>query len=315
MAYTDILSGTSLGAELVKASYDKYVLFALRSMPLMRSFADKKVVDQSMPGSSVIFDLYADLSTATSTLTETTDPSAVQVPSTTTVTVTLNEYGNTTLTTRKLREFAFTDIDPAIANIVAYNMVNSLDELVRDTLSAGTNVTRESSGSMNFNTGTVADVTASDLLLSRDVRSAVTKLRGRNVAPVNGAEYVAMIHPDVSYDLRSEAGASATWRQPHEQSAPGPIWAGMIGQYEGAIFIETPRTKQGTDGAASAKVHRTLFLGQQALAEAVAVEPNVVFGPIVDSLNRFRPVGWYGLMGWARYREASIQRVETSSTL
>jgi len=281
----------------------------------MRMFADKKVVDQSMPGSSIVFDLYADMTTATSTLTETTDPTPVQVPATSTVTVSLAEYGNTTLTTRKLREFTFSDIDAAIGNIVAYNMVNSLDEVVRDVISGGTNVTREASGSMTFNTGAVSDVTASDLLLSRDIRSGVTKLRSRNVAPVNGSAYVCMIHPNVSYDLRSEAGASATWRQPHENSAPGPIWAGMIGQYEGAIFIETPRTKTGTDGAASATVHRTVMLGQQGLAEAVSVEPGVVIGPVIDSLNRFRPLGWYGILGWSRYREASLQRIETSSTL
>lgn len=315
MAFTDILSGTSLGAELVKTAYDKYVLFALRSMPMFRSFADKKVVDQSMPGSSIVFDLYADLSTATSTLTETTDPTAVQVPSTTTVTVTLNEYGSTVLSTRKLREFAFSDIDPAIANIVAYNMVNSLDEVIRDIVSAGTNVTREASGAQTFNTGAASSVTSTDYLLSRNVRSAVTKLRGRNVAPRNGNDYVAIVHPDVSYDLRSEAGASATWREPHEQHAGDPIWAGMIGRYEGAVFIESPRTKQATDGASSAVVHRSIVLGQQALAEATAVEPGIVFGPVTDSLFRFKPVGWYSLQGWARYREAAMQRIETSSSL
>lgn len=315
MAFTDILSGTSLGAELVKTAYDKYVLFALRSMPLFRSFADKKVVDQSMPGSSIVFDLYADLATATSTLTETTDPTPTAVPSTTTVTVTLAEYGATTLTTRKLREMAFTDIDPAIANIVAYQMANSLDEVVRDVYAGGTNVTREASGSMTFNSGAITDVTSSDLILSRDIRSAVAKLRTRNVAPLNGSSYVMFCHPSVSYDLRSEAGASATWRNPHEMSAPAPIWAGMIGEYEGAVFIETPRTKSGADGASAATVHRSIMIGQQSLAEAVAVEPGMVFGPVTDSLYRWKPVGWYALTGWARYREAAIQRIETSSTL
>jgi hypothetical protein len=62
-------------------------------------------------------------------------------------------------------------------------------------------------------------------------------------------------------------------------------------------------------------VHRTVFVGQQCLAEAVAQEPGVIFGPITDTLNRFRPIGWYGVLGWARYREEAIQRVETSSTL
>lgn len=313
-AYTDILSGTSLGANLVKTAYDRYVEFALRSFPVMRGVADKRPADQNNPGDSVVFNIYADLSTATSTLAETTDPDSVAVPSTTTVTVTLAEYGSPVIETRKLRTFAFTDIDPAVVDIVAFNMVNSLDQVVRDVLRQGTNVTREASGAMTFNTGSAASVTATDTMKSRDVRASVTKLRGRSSMPRNGSSYLTLIHPDVSYDLRSEAGSSATWRPPHENSGPGPIWAGMIGEYEGSVFVETPRTYSATDGAASAKVHRTIMLGRQCLAEVVAEEPGVVFGPITDKLMRLRPVGWYGILGWARYREESIQRIETSSS-
>jgi N4-gp56 family major capsid protein len=315
LAFTDIVSGTGLGTNVVQTAYDKMVEFALRSMPLFRTFADKRVVDQSMPGSTVVFDIYADMSQATSTLTETTDPDPVQVPATSTVTVTLGEYGNATLTTRKLRLFSFTDIDPAIANMVAFNMVDSLDTVVRTEVRAGTNVTREASGVMTFNTGSAANVAADDLILSRDVRASVAKLRGRSAVPFAGDAYVALIHPDVSFDLRSEAGSSATWRPPHEQSGPTNIWAGNIGQYEGAIFIETPRGYSAADGASSATVHRTILLGKQGLAEAVAEEPHVIFGPVTDRLLRYRPVGWYGVLGWKRYREASIQRIETSSSI
>lgn len=289
--YTDILSGTSLGANLVKTAYDKMVEFALRSYPVMRAFADKRVSDQTQPGSTVVFDIYADLSTATSTLTETTDPDSVAVPSTNTVSVTLGEYGNSTLTTRKLRTFAFSEIDPAVADIVAYNMMDSLDQVVRDVLRQGTHVTREASGDMNFDTGTAGDVTSSDYIKSRDIRAAVSKLRGRSTVPIDGSNFVTLINPDVSYDLRSEAGSSATWRPPHENAGPTPIWAGMVGTYEGSTFIETPRTYSTTDGTSSAKVHRTIMLGKQALAEVVAQEPSVVIGPVIDRLMRFRPVG------------------------
>jgi hypothetical protein len=39
-----------------------------------------------------------------------------------------------------------------------------------------------------------------------------------------------------------------------------------------------------------------------------------VIGPVTDKLNRFRPIGWYGVLGWARYREACLQRLETAAT-
>ena len=100
----------------------------------------------------------------------------------------------------------------------------------------------------------------------------------------------------------------------HNYSSPSSIWAGEIGQYEGAFFVESPRMYNATDGAASAKVQRTLFAGKQAIAEAVAYEPKVVIGPVTDKLMRFRPIGWKALLGWAIYRQASLFRVETSST-
>ena len=40
---------------LVTAAYDQYVRMALRSIPVMRSLADVKPVQQAMPGSSVVF--------------------------------------------------------------------------------------------------------------------------------------------------------------------------------------------------------------------------------------------------------------------
>ncbi len=46
--------------KIVKA-YDQYVRMALRSIPVMRSLADVKPVQQAMPGSSVVFSIYSDL--------------------------------------------------------------------------------------------------------------------------------------------------------------------------------------------------------------------------------------------------------------
>jgi hypothetical protein len=63
------------------------------------------------------------------------------------------------------------------------------------------------------------------------------------------------------------------------------------------------------------KVFNTYFAGQQALAEAVAEEPHVVIGPVVDKLMRHRPLGWYGVLGQAIYREEALYRVETSSSI
>ena len=313
-AYTDAGGGASLGVNLVQAAYDRYVEFNLRAMPLYRHLADKRPVQQAMPGSSVVFNIYQDLPKATTPLSEIVDPDAIAVPATSTVSVTLTEYGEAQLKTRKLQLFALSDVDPAIANIVAFNLGDSLDDVCRDVLRQGTNVAREASGLMTFNTGTAVNVTATDTFKSRDGRAVVAKLRGNKAVPRFGNLYAAFIHPDVAYDLRSETGAAA-WRDPHNYSAPGNVWDASIGTYEGAMYTETPRSYFAGDGATSARVHRSIFCGQQALAEAVSEEPHVVIGPVTDKLSRFRPIGWYGVLGWARFREASLYRVETSSSL
>ena len=304
-------SASTLGTSLVQAAYDRYVEFALRSQPMFRAFATKRPERQSMPGSSVIFQLYNDLAVATTPLTETVDPDAVPLPSTNSVTVVLNEYGNPTLTTRKLRAFALTDVDPDIANIVAYNMADSLDVLAQTPIRGGTNVIRENAGSLVVG-GTTAAVAATDTAKSRDFRIAVAKLRGNNAVPIRGSLYGAVVHPDVSADLRAETG-SGGWRTPNEYgSSQDRIWAGEIGIYEGAFFVENPRAYSAKDGASSIRVHRSYVMGQQALAEAVAEEPHTVIGPVTDKLMRFRPLGWYGILGWGLYRQAALFRIETA---
>jgi len=303
----------SNGAGLVQKAYDRLVEFALRSQPLLRSVADKRPARQSMPGSSVVFQIYSDLSKATTALSEQVDPDAVAIGTPTAVTVTLNEYGNAVLTTRKLQLMSLADVDPAIANIVAFNMADSIDEIVQTELRAGTNVIYASNASGTRATATT-NVTGAHTLKAADIRLAVAKLRAGKAVARKGSLYWCAIHPEVSHDLRAETG-SASWRLPHEYQSNDAIWAGEIGTFEGAYFIETPRMYNATDGGSSARVFRTILAGQQALAEAVAEEPHVVIGNVTDKLMRLRPIGWYGVLGFKRYREEALYRIESSSSI
>jgi N4-gp56 family major capsid protein len=253
---------------------------------------------------------YVDLSKATTALTEDTDPDAVALSTPTSVTITLNEYGNSVLVTRALELFSLADVDPAIANIIAFNLADSIDEVAMTTLRGGSNVIY--SGSTATSTATV---TAAATISSANLRRAVAKLRANKATARKGSLYWAGIHPEVSHDLRAETG-SAGWLLPNQYgSSQDRIWAGEIGQYEGAYFVESPRLYSATDGASSAKVYRTIVAGQQAMAEAVAEEPHVVIGPVVDKLMRHRPMGWYGVLGFARYREEALFRIESGSSI
>jgi hypothetical protein len=99
-----------------------------------------------------------------------------------------------------------------------------------------------------------------------------------------------------------------------------PSGAQVIAVGTGTATLDQNITTQVTSGASitfthETRVFNTYFAGQQALAEAVAEEPHVVIGPVVDKLMRHRPLGWYGVLGFARYREEALYRVETSSSI
>ena len=203
MAYTD----TTALAGLIKTAYDRYVEFALRAQPLIRSVADKRPAQQAMPGSSVVFSIYNDLAAVTSALSsETTDPDAVALSDVTTVAVTLAEYGNASLVTRKLQLFSLSDVDPAVADIIAFNMADSLDKIAMETLRGGTNVIYGGSRT------STATITASDTLTAANIRKAVAKLRANKAVPREGSLYWCGIHPEVSHDLRAETGVGG-WNE------------------------------------------------------------------------------------------------------
>ncbi len=270
-----------------------------------------------MPGDSVVFTLYSDMASKTATLTEDQDVDAVAIANPSRVTVTLAEYGNAVLNTRKVELFSFSAVNPAIANLVAFNMRDSIDDVVLAVLRAGSNVIMEIAGAIDDTSPDATSMTATDTFKSKHVRYVVAKLRAASVVPRKGGLYWCSIHPEVSHDLRADTGASG-WRDPHNYSAPTAIWAGEIGQYEGAYFVETPRAYNALDsgtGDNTVRNFRTLFAGQQALAEAVAEEFHTVVGNVTDKLKRFTPLGWYGVAGWARYREEALYRVETTSSI
>jgi N4-gp56 family major capsid protein len=303
------LGGTAGAAGLVQKAYDRLLEFALRSEPLIRSVADKRPAKQAIPGSTVVLQIHQDLSEQTTALTEATERDSVAISTPTSVTITLAEYGNSVLVTRALELFSLADVDPAIANIIAFNLAGSIDTVAQTELRGGTNVIY--SGSTATSTATV---TAAATLSSANLRKAVAKLRAGKSVARKGSMYWCGIHPEVSHDLRAETGAGG-WRLPHEYNSNENIWAGEIGSYEGAYFVESSRMYSATDGSSSAKVYRTILAGQQALAEAVAEEPHTVIGPVIDQLMRFRPMGWYGVLGFKRYREEALYRIESGSSI
>lgn len=297
-----------------QTAYDRLVYWPLRAELYFDKVADVGPTRQSMPGSAVVFSLATEMAAATTALNEVVDVDAVALANTQ-VTLTLLEYGNAVITSAKLRATSFVEIDPIVANLVGYNAGLSQDTLAVNALAAGTNVRYGSTAT------SVATVATTSTLTAALVRRSLADLRTANVATIGGM-YVAYIHPDVSYDLRGETGAAA-WRDPHTYSQPAEIWNGEVGSFEGFRFIETPRAPIAVDGGvgSTVDVYSTMFLGRQALAKAFSTaegngaHPRVIMGPVVDKLQRFRPMGWYWLGVYGIFRQASLRQVKVASSI
>jgi len=307
---TGSFTGTADISNLVKAAYDQYVRMALRSIPVMRALADVKPVQQAMPGSSVVFSIYSDLTAATSTLTETLDVSSIALGNPSQVTVTLNEYGSAVTTTKKLNLTSFNDVDAALADIIAYNAADSIDSVVATVLTGGTNVI------YGGNATTTNTIDAADTISVAYIRNAVTELRTNKALPRLGELYAAYLHPRQAADLRAESGTGGFQDiVKYTDNVSKTIIPGSVGVIEGAFVVETPRVPFAANtNSPAVNVYKAVVAGREALAEAMGQDINTVIGPEIDALRRFRTIGWYYFGGFARLREAALYRIETSAS-
>jgi N4-gp56 family major capsid protein len=305
-----------------QTAFEKLAYFALRDEMYFDQFADVQATNATNPGATVTFTIFQDMAPATTPLGEAEDVTPVAL-SDTQVSVTLNEYGNATVTTAKLRATAFLPVDPIAANAVGYNAGISIDTIARAAAQGGNNVIYATGGATDPTSRTT--INSDDTLSANDIRKVVAQLRKANV-PTFGGSYVSVIHPDVSYDFRSDTDAAA-WRTPANYVNPQGIYNGEIGLFEGVRFIEAARAPLFADASDNSgstgtiDVYGTLVMGRQALAKGISLggeygaQPTVVYGEVTDILKRFRPVGWKHFVGYGVFRQEALRRIESASSI
>lgn len=312
---------TATTASTVVAAYDRAIRTALRPHLHFDAASDVRPTMQDKPGSSVVFTINTDLSANSTALDESTDVTPATLAASQ-VTVTLAEYGDAVEVTEKLLGVSYDApaFDRGAAERVGFQAGISLDTLARDVLKGGSNVRYATAGTTDPTARN--QIEPEDIINADNCRRAFTDLYANNAVPFENGLYKAFIHPDVVYDLRRETGAAA-WRDPHTYSDPGNIYNGSIGAFEGHEFVNTPRAPLFADAGSSTTltdVYATIFIGRESLAKAFSTAvsgeyPQVRIRPPVDILLRKFTVGWYWLGGYARFREAAIRRVESSSSI
>jgi N4-gp56 family major capsid protein len=309
---------TSLSA-LVQTGWERTVQYNLFADVYFAQCAHVKPANITNPGTTLTWTFLTDYAAQTTPLTEGADPTPI-APST--ASVTLTEYGATSVSTAKLRGSTFIQplVDPQVAELLGRNAAVSFDTLARNALAAGTNVTYAGNVAARVNLAATNVMTAAKgRYVTAKLRTAAA--RGFGDMGTNTDTYIGFIHPDVSYDLYNETGADS-WVQPSNYSAVDKRWNGVLGKIHGAMYVETPRAPLYVDAGtpSTVDVYSTIYVGKEALAKAYSMSesnpnPEVRMGPQTDSLRRNHTVGWYWFGGFARFREAELYRVESASSI
>ena len=115
----------------------------------------------------------------------------------------------------------------------------TLDTITREVLNGGTSVQYSDSDVINARHLLRGGEEEGNNLLTVDaIRKAVRFLKTQNAEKI-GDSYVAIIHPDVSYDLMNDE----RWLNVKTYCDPSDMYEGEIGKIEGVRFVETTEAK------------------------------------------------------------------------
>lgn len=177
-----------------------------------------------------------------------------QVYGVTAITATVKQYGGYITLTDMLNLTAYDNNMQEVMKLLASQAGRVSDTITRDILQQGTNVQYANSKTARTGTGGLA---AGDNLKIEDIKKAVRFLRRNNAETING-DYVAIVHPDVVYDLMNDT----EWVDANEYAGSARIFSGEVGKMYGVRFVQSTQAK--IYKPASLPIYGTLVLAQNA---------------------------------------------------
>jgi N4-gp56 family major capsid protein len=251
---------------------------------------------RSMPaneGKVVSFTRHTPLATATTALTEGTNPAEVALTATT-VSATLAEYGTTVKISRFLSLTSIDANNKEKIEVVGQNMGETLDELTRNELFTG--ATAQYAGGK----ASLSLVAVSDVLSVAEIRKGVRTLKKNKARRYQekGKSWILKAGPDTTYDLTSDSTFLSA--DIYDNNAE-KLYNGELGTILGSRVIESPNQKESVDGGVSSAdlVHNFLH-GADAFGciDLVGDKPQLFIIPHtkIDSGN---PAGRFSTVAWA----------------
>lgn len=193
----------------------------------------------------------------------------------------------------------------------------TLDTITREVLVGGTNV-QYAEGQVKARNALVGGgADGNHYLTVNAIRMAVRTLKRMNTPKKDGG-FVAIVHPDCSYDLMSDPN----WKHPHQYQDTTNIYEGEIGKIEGVRFVETSEAKvfEGA-GAGGRDVYATLVIGDDAYGVTDIsggglqhIVKQLGSAGTADPLNQRATAGWKATKTAVRLVEEYMVRIETCAS-
>ena len=318
--YTNVTTDAALSDEM-KTFYKTQLLQFAEPELLFEKFGKHVAIPQHN-GNTIEFRYMSPLPVTTSDLTEGVTPDGNKITMNA-ITESLHQIGYWVCLSDKLHWEA---VDPIVAEVTkaeGRQAGKSIDTLVRDVVSAGSNVIY----APNYAAGTYTENTArgtmnGTALMTVDLLiNAAAALEAQDAPTIDG-EYIAIMHPYVAADLQK----TQEWQDAQRYVHPEKIYKGEIGSIGNIRVIKNTRAKitagagaviSGTD---KYSIYSTMVLGADAYAvsdlEGAGLEHLVKplgSGGTSDPLNQRSTVGWKAMRLAKRLIEQYMIRIETTS--
>ena len=305
-------TNTTISAGLsdeMKTYYSDYLIDNAQPELVHDQFGQKHPIPQG-GGKTIEFRKFVPLGKALDKIVEGVTPDG-QSLTVTKLEATVSQYGNYVTLSDIVQLTAIDNVLVETTKLLGAQAGMTLDTITREVLNGGTNVIY--SGGKESR----ATLTADCKLTVDDIYKAARFLKQQNAPKIEGG-YVAIIHPDVAYDLMRDD----EWIDVHKYSATTEIFEGEIGKIAGVRFVETTEAKIFADGGASNRdVYSTLVLGANAYGVTELsggglkhIVKQLGSGGTSDPLDQRGTAGWKATKVAVRLVENYMTRIESAST-
>lgn len=305
-----------LSAEM-KTYYEKRLLDLAGPKLVHDQFADDYPIPKN-GGKTIEFRKYSPLAKATTPITEGVTPDGGKL-NVTAVTATVNQYGSWIQMSDVLDLTAIDNNVVQATKLLGAQAGRTLDTVTREVLAGGTNVIyapKIGSGGTATEVTSRAGLDATSKINVDLVYRAARQLKAFNADPI-GTSFVAIVHPDVAYDLMR----CDEWIDAHKYATPDNIYEGEIGKIGGVRFVETTEAKiwAGSGCPSGLAVYSTLILGAHAYGKTGIeggglqhIVKQLGYGD--DPLNQRSSCGWKAIKTAKRLVEEYMVRIECCSS-